>query len=241
VRLDPDTFTLLATCVEVQRASDGAFDVCLAPRMAALGFHERSADGLDPYAPGAPGAIGLELDPREHSVRFRAPGMALDLGAAGKGFALDQAGRVLCAAGVRDALLHGGTSTVLGLGAPPGRAAWGVALAGAGAPTAQLRERALSVSAQHGRTRIDAAGVRHGHVLDPRTELSVAGEGAAAVVAESALLADCWSTALLVLAGRAATPVLPPGTVAAALGTAAGWRLLGPPDDAFVIQRALPA
>jgi thiamine biosynthesis lipoprotein ApbE len=236
--------------------------------MAALGFHEREADGEDPRAPGVE---GLELDPGEQSVRFRAQGMALDLGAAGKGFALDQAARVLRAAGVRDALLHGGTSTVLGLGAPPGRAHWGIALVGAGAPEVALRDRALSVSAQHGRTRLDAAGVRHGHVLDPRTsgtepeqlvnssartfparsrptgaeDLTICSgtvpPGAAAVVADSALLADCWSTALLVLAGRAVEPVLPAGTVAAALGTAAGWRLLGPPGDAFVIQRALPA
>jgi len=235
VRLDPETFDLLATCLEVQRASRGAFDVGLAPRMAAAGFHARCADGEDPRAPGGD---GLELDAHDCSVRFRARGMALDLGAAGKGFALDQAARVLREAGVRNALLHGGTSSVLALGAPPGRAAWGVALAGANAPLVELSGRALSVSAQHGRTLVDASGRLHGHVLDPRTGASAACDGAAAVVAQSALAAECWSTALLVLAGRGETPELPAG-VAAALGTDAGWRVLA--GDAFVLQRALPA
>ena len=235
VRLDRDTFDLLTTCLEVQRASNGAFDVGVAPQMAALGFHERCAEGEDPFAPGGD---AVELDEREQSVRFRVRGMALDFGAAGKGFALDQAALVLQEAGVRNALLHGGTSSVLGVGAPPGRAAWGVALAGAGAPVGKLRDRALSVSAQHGRTVIDTAGKAHGHVLDPRSGASAACDGAAAVVAVSALVAECWSTALLVLAGRGETPNLPAG-VAAALGTASGWRVIA--GDAFVLQRALPA
>jgi thiamine biosynthesis lipoprotein ApbE len=147
---------------------------------------------------------------------------------------------------------------VLGLGAPPGRAAWGVALAGAEEPVVELCDRALSVSAQRGRTSCDAAGRKHGHVLDPRTGRSVEWDGTAAVVAESALVAECWSTALLVLAGREAqsglcfssglrvlrasvVPLDLPAGLAAALGTAGGWRFLGPSDAAFVLQPALPA
>jgi hypothetical protein len=61
-------------------------------------------------------------------------------------------------------------------------------------------------------------------------------DGAAAVVADSALVADCWSTALLVLAARGAPP---PAGLAAALGTPAGWRVLAASEHAFVLQDAL--
>lgn len=112
---------------------------------------------------------------------------------------------MLRSSGVSSALLHGGTSTVVALGAPPGEPGWRVAVEtapGSGpAPVAVLRDAALSVSAPHGRTLADGSG----HVLDPRTGAPAEGPGVAAVIASSARWADAWSTALLVLGA------LPPG------------------------------
>ena len=52
--------------------------------------------------------------PKQH---LRKPGLELNLGAVGKGYALDRAGELLRHRwGVRSALLHGGSSSVLARG-----------------------------------------------------------------------------------------------------------------------------
>ena len=52
----------------------------------------------------------------------------LDLGAIGKGYAIERAAEVLREAGVTSALLHGGTSSVQALGHPPDAESWKIAI-----------------------------------------------------------------------------------------------------------------
>jgi thiamine biosynthesis lipoprotein len=59
------------------------------------------------------GSRHLQLDSATSSVRFLQPGLELNLGAIGKGYALDRAADALVAGGVRDFLIHGGNSSVL--------------------------------------------------------------------------------------------------------------------------------
>jgi thiamine biosynthesis lipoprotein len=115
--------------------------------------------------------------------------VALDLGAVAKAEALDRAAEVLREHGVEAALLHGGTSSVLAIGAPPGERGWRVGIADLAC--ALLRDAALGVS-----------GNRRPHVRDPRTGATLAdAPRTAAVVAPTAAAADALSTALLVASG----------------------------------------
>jgi len=199
VRADADTYALFELCADVHRASDGAFDPTVEPLMQAHGF--RGAPGDVSAARARVGWDGVELDPEHCSIRMRRAGVALDLGAIGKGHGLDLAARALREAGIESALLHGGTSTVVAIGAPPGEEGWRVELAAsAGAPCALLRDVALSVSAPHGRT-IVREGITLGHVLDPESGEPAEGVALAAAITPieaGAALADAWSTALLV-------------------------------------------
>lgn len=160
------------------------------------------------------------FDPRAERVGLDAPDTTFDAGAFGKGVALDRAAEELVAGGVRRALLHGGTSTVLALDPPPGRDAWGVRVefeANNGrARDVELVRGALSVSAQRGHDRLPEGG----HVVDARTGIRAAGEAVVACTAPRATLADAWSTALLA-AGS-------PGRLVAAAARA-GVRPLAPP------------
>lgn len=218
VRVDVDTFELLALCDNLVRASDGAFDPTVAPLMRAHGLH---GDGVQTPAcdslAGARARVGWDgvvLDRERRTVRFERPGVSLDLGGVGKGHGLDLAARALREAGVERALLHGGTSSVVAIGAPTcstdstgstGSPGWRVALGpGPEAPVAVLRDGALSVSAPEGRVAPGPHGLVT-HVLDPRTGAPAAHVAIAAAVADSAALADAWSTALLV-AGDALAP-----------------------------------
>jgi thiamine biosynthesis lipoprotein len=181
VAVDPEFFELLAVAEAVRQASGGAFDVA----HASGGGLRLDADSLT-----------VELEPPTDGSEVR-----LDLGAIGKGFAIDQAVARLREAGVERALLHGGTSTVFALGAPPGTPGWRIAFRGLpGLESVRLCDAACSVSAQHGRRLADGTG----HVRDPRRSRAAERITPVAVRAPSATLADAWSTALLVDPRRAA-------------------------------------
>jgi thiamine biosynthesis lipoprotein len=208
VPVDADLLELLAESRRVSRDSEGAFDVTVAPLMARWGFR---GEGSEPAAADPGVAVAMDdvvLDEVAGTVRFRRHGVALDLGGIGKGHGLDAAAATLREHGVDRALLHGGTSSVVAIGAPPGGPGWPVAIAGADT-TVRLRDAALSVSAPGGRVTRDGDGRAVGHVMDPRRGAPARGVALAAVVAPTARLADAWSTALVVL-GR-----FPPGLPAA--------------------------
>jgi len=215
VRVSPGVFRLLQAAQQLSAATGGAFDITIAPLVRCWGF--MGGTGQFPEADQVAEArakVGMnlvELNAADFTVRFAREGVMLDLGAIGKGHAVEYAAGLLREAGVTSALLHGGTSTIHALGGPPEGEFWQVALeypqeAGGGTDrrhlaTVSLRDEALSVSAVWGRSfKVD--GKTFGHVLDPRSGQPVAGALLAAVVTESATEADALSTALLV-AGEA--------------------------------------
>jgi thiamine biosynthesis lipoprotein len=225
VRVTPGLFSLLTQAQRLHRESGGAFDVTIAPLVRCWGFMGgggRLPDAATLASARAKVGMGqVELDPEGLTVRFASPGVMLDLGAIGKGYAIGRAVDILREAGLTSALVHGGTSTVFGLGHPPDAEFWKVAVenprralqgarSGVLAPTegkrtpgetfatVPLRDQAMSVSAIWGRSFL-AEGKTYGHVLDPRTGMPVSGAVLAAVVLPSATETDALSTALLVL------------------------------------------
>ena len=173
----------------------------------------------------------VQLDATDRSVRFAKPGVMLDLGAIGKGYAIERAAEVLREAGVRSALLHGGTSSIYALGLPPNGDQWLVAIENPFVPgqpkrvqtspkleppaesfsapslaTVGLKDESLSVSAISERF-FEAEGKTFGHVLDPRTGVPASNALLAAVVLPSATETDALSTALLTL-GASGVPLI---------------------------------
>jgi thiamine biosynthesis lipoprotein len=225
VRVTPSLFALLQHAQKLCEESSGAFDITIAPLVRCWGF--MGGDGRFPRPDEVTEArrrtgMGLvQLNPVDHTVQFTREGVMLDLGAIGKGYAVERAGEVLREAGVTCALVHGGTSTVQALGAPPGEESWKVAIetpppGPRGPPTllatVPLKEEAMSVSAVWGSS-FSVEGKTYGHVIDPRTGQPAIGAVLAAVVLPSATETDALSTALLALgpAGHDAIAKLRPG------------------------------
>jgi thiamine biosynthesis lipoprotein len=131
VRVSAEVFRLLEACADVTGRTEGAFDVTIAPLMRVwrlAGDRGAMADaGAVEAACNVTGMRHVVLDDDELTVRFGHSGMAIDLGAAGKGYAIDVAIDRLKEAGITSALLHGGTSSVHAIGAPPGEEAWKIA------------------------------------------------------------------------------------------------------------------
>jgi thiamine biosynthesis lipoprotein len=204
VAVDEALFALLRLCRELHTSTGGAFDVTTTPLSRCWGFLRR--EGRLPSAEEIAGARalvgmdGVELDEAGRTVRFRRPGMELNLGSIGKGHALGQVAARLRSRGVRHALLSAGGSSVLALG---GRGAgWVVDLRSRQVSRerlarVRLRDAALATSGA-GEQFVEIGGTRYGHVLDPRTGSPAAGVLSASVIAADAAVADGLSTAFLV-------------------------------------------
>jgi thiamine biosynthesis lipoprotein len=129
--------------------------------------------------------------------------MKVDLGAIGKGYALDRVAGLLCRQGVEAALLGLGTSTFYALGAPPDASGWLIRVPSPFSDSAtvariRLRNEALSTSGS-GEQQFTLDGKTYSHLLDPRTGRPVQGRLQTTVVAPRALDSDVLSTALFVL------------------------------------------
>jgi thiamine biosynthesis lipoprotein len=211
VRVSPNLFALLEQARKLSCETAGAFDVTVAPLVRCWGFMR--GDGRLPEAQeiaeacAKTGMHRVILDPNSFSVRFDQSGVMLDLGAIGKGYAIERAAELLREAGVTSALLHGGTSTICAIGKPldPPAEGWKVALEtppdSAPTPglltTILLSDQALSVSAVWGKS-FRAGDKILGHVIDPRTGQPASESLMAAVVLPSATETDALSTALLI-------------------------------------------
>lgn len=231
VRVTDDVLAVLLAAARVHADSRGAFDITVGPLMRHWGFRgplDSEDTTSDNGRPGEPawGMPHVRVDAGSGMVWFDRPGLELDLGGIAKGLALDDAADVLRDAGVRSAILHGGTSTAVAVGPTGGHPAFNVALGPeADAPVVELRDSALSVSAPHGRV-VERDGHRLGHVIDPRSGRPTDSARLAGVIGPSAMVCDAWSTALLVLGDA-------PDSLSAELSTilndAGGrWRTTGP-------------
>ena len=212
VKVEPHLFALLQRCVELSDATEGAFDITVGPLMQAWNFvggdGARPAAGALADARARVGARHLDLDRASSTIRFARPGMRIDLGAAGKGYAIDRAVAILRGHGVDAALLHGGTSSVHAVGGPIAGDGWRVAWnpAPGDGRVFTLCDGALAVSAVHGKSFRDE-GAEYGHVIDPRSGTPTRAARSAVVTGPASLESDALSTALLVL-GPAWLPTL---------------------------------
>jgi FAD:protein FMN transferase len=177
----------------IWEATQGAFDVTIGPLFRIL--REMDAPGERPSRASlaaARASVGFQhliLDSDTLTVTKQVEGMSLDLGAIGKGYALDQALLNLQQLDITNALLNAGDSTVLAMGNMAEQDGWPVR-AGQGEPV-HLRNQALS-----------GTGFMHqgAHILNPRTgKLVTTDRMLRWAIAPNATLADALSTAFMVM------------------------------------------
>ena len=206
VAVEPELLAFLDVCLRWSRESDGAFDVTVGPLMKAWGFFrdEGRVPGKEELAAvlQVVGYRHVALDRAAGTVQFDRPGVELDLGGIGKGYAVDRVVDLLRRRGIASALVNLGGSSVYGLGAPPGREAWEIGIQDPTSPAktalaVTLRDRALSVSGGYARS-FEKDGVTYAHIMDPRTGTPVQGILSVAVLTEGATDGDALDNVLFV-------------------------------------------
>ncbi|HEV8058946.1 MAG TPA: FAD:protein FMN transferase [Gemmataceae bacterium] len=214
VAVDPELFDLLALASRLNQETEGAFDITAGALIKAWGFFRgpRRVPEQSERAQ-ALSRVGMKharLDAEAKTVRFLREGLEINLGAIGKGYALDRAVADLRARGnVSSALLHGGHSSVYAIGSEPGtERGWLVALGhplepGRSLGTLRLRNLAMGTSAATFQY-LEHRGRKLGHILDPRIGWPATGVLSATVVANSAAQADALATAFFILGPKKA-------------------------------------
>lgn len=209
VVVEEHLFDLFVRCEELYRETRGAFDIAVGNLVKQWGFYRRQGrvPSLDERkaALAASGLRHVRLDRESRSVAFTQPGVELNLGSVGKGYALDRIVRLLRReGGLRSALVHGGHSSVFAMGnEPTSGAGWTIGLTHPENPEQRLgcfrlADRGLGISAathQH----FVHEGRKLGHILDPRSAWPAEGTATAAVTAPTAAEADALATAFFIL------------------------------------------
>src|SRR6266850_1156583 len=132
VCVEPKLFELLVNAVDHSQSTGGAFDVTAGPLMKTWGFFR--GKGRVPAGSEIAqvlrrvGYRHLHLKRAERTIRFDVEGLEVDLGAIGKGYAVDRAVDILRRYGITRALVSSGTSSLYALGAPPGARAWSISI-----------------------------------------------------------------------------------------------------------------
>jgi thiamine biosynthesis lipoprotein len=207
VAISRRTFDVLLAARALSDASNGAFDVTVKPALDLWGFYRKASRRPAPMAVDSVRALvdwrRVELDAAARTVRFTAPGTAIDLGGIAKGYALDRALDALAARGLHDALLNLG-GQIAARGAPPeSPEGWIVGVRDPLAPdslvaTVLLADESIASSGGYERF-VVLDGVSYGHIIDPRRADPVTDVAGVSVIAKRAIEADALATALCVL------------------------------------------
>ena len=229
VPISADLFTVLQKSQELAGATGGAFDITQGPVIRLWREAQKTGRLPDPAAlkeaAGRCGHRKLHLDPARHTVRLDEAGMALDVGAIGKGYAASEAVEVLEGLGIRSALVAISGDLAFS-DAPPGQRGWriamysedrdppalslpkGPALSLSKGPALslskgvrrvlELANAAVSTSG-NSEQHVDIGGRRYSHIIDPSSRTGLVEDLTVTVVARHGLDADGLDTAVSVL------------------------------------------
>ena len=202
-KVPSDLYRVVEESVRFSRLSGGKFDISVAPLVdlwkAAIAGEGAPALAKQQAARACVGYEKIELTPPDQ-ITFHSSCMRLDLGAIGKGYAVDRAAEVLRSSGIRNALINAGGSTILAMGSPPDQSAWLVHLRDPSHqvdPQVMLKDDSVSTSEQTAPSLLgdDTAG----HIIDPDTGAPLRTEFAVSVIAQTGMLSDALSTTSLLL------------------------------------------
>ncbi|WP_255370210.1 FAD:protein FMN transferase [Roseateles sp. YR242] len=215
----PEGFArVLAAALQIAETSGGAYDPSAGELVSMWGFGPSGPSARWPRHDDAGFRPPSEADCAQahcgwHTLVWHASeqrliqpgGLTLDLSAIAKGDAVDRVSALLTSLGLPNHLVEIG-GELRGAGLKPEGQPWWVDLeppaeaCGLAPMRVALHGLAIATSGDYRKFYLDAQGQRRSHTVDPRDRRPVAhGLASVTVIHDSAMWADGWSTALMVL------------------------------------------
>jgi thiamine biosynthesis lipoprotein len=207
VRISQDLYVVLSASQQLAQESGGGFDVTQGPVIRL--WRQARRDGRLPdqtelrAASSRSGFRKLHLNRSGPTAMLDQPGMQLDVGGIGKGYAADAALEVLGRMGIASALVAASGDLAFSH-APPGQRGWKIAIDALDRPDApfsrvlELSDAAVSTSGDTEQS-LEVDGTRYSHIIDPATGNALTDGLTASVIARRGMTADGLATALCIL------------------------------------------
>ncbi len=203
VQVSGDLWDILTICYDFYQMSNGAFDITASPLIHLWKKENQPSDLEISEALKISGFDKVEFDFENKSICFHADKIEFDLGAIGKGIALDSIKPVIINQGIKNGIVSFGESSVLALGNHPNGEKWPLGIRN----SYHLKEY-LHVFQASDET-ITTSGtilnsdsgkiIRRNHIISPATGYPVKTSKNISVKSESAILGEFLSTTLLIL------------------------------------------
>lgn len=120
VRVEANLFRLIQQGIELFEMTDGAFDITAGLLTKAWGFYRKEGRVPDEVeikkVLQSVGSDKIQMDAEQETVFYQASELEINLGAIGKGYALDRIAEFMTEMGLDHFLVHGGQSSVLSRG-----------------------------------------------------------------------------------------------------------------------------
>ena len=207
VPVSPDLFTVFQRAQTISERSWGAFDVTIGPCVRLWRFTRKRKVLPSPVelasAKNAVDYRKLRLDSKAHTAMLLAPNMRLDLGGIAKGYAADEALKVLNGRGIDCCLVAASGDIAIG-NPPPDQKGWKIGIATIDAHANDvtrnlvLHNCGISTSGDTEQF-VEIDGVRYSHILDPQTCLGLTNRIQSTIVAPDATATDVLATTVCVL------------------------------------------
>ncbi|MBX3619031.1 MAG: FAD:protein FMN transferase [Rhizobacter sp.] len=203
VPLSGEMARLIGRAIEFSALSDGAFDITYAA-VGRLYDYRAGVKPSDDALAAARAAVGwrhLLLDREQRTLRFAREGVCIDLGGFAKGHAVDNSVAILRRHGITSAsVAAGGDSHVMG---DRGGRPWSIGIRdprreGGVVAVLPLEDVSISTSGDYERF-FEEDGVRHHHVLDPKTGRSPHALRSVTILAGDGLTTEALSKCLFVM------------------------------------------
>lgn len=205
VAVSKDTFDLLKLSIKLYHSTEGAFDVTIGPVWDLWPF--RHPERPLPTKKEIQKALKLvdasriQLNSEQQTAYLPLPGMKVNLGAIGKGYAANEAVKMFKELGIdRAAVSAGGDIYLLG---KKKSGPWVVAIENPAWP-GHFIERFVAGDAAVATSGISKnyilrEGKRYGHILDPRSGYPAEGGKSVTILTSDAAVADAYATAAFVM------------------------------------------
>ncbi|MDH5611415.1 MAG: FAD:protein FMN transferase [Gammaproteobacteria bacterium] len=208
VKISNEIFYLIEKSLEMSEASEGAFDITFASVGYLYDYHNKTRPTKKNIEDKLSGINyrHIQLDPQNKTIKFKQKNVRLDFGGIAKGYAVDNAIKLLQTCGIKNGLVGaGGDSRVMGdrNGKP-----WVI---GVRHPRDKdkvvvrlpLDNSAISTSGDYERFFIEGSQ-RYHHIINPKTGTSITNTWSATVIGDDAITTDALSTTLFILGAQKA-------------------------------------
>ncbi len=210
VSLSQDTYNVLQEALTLSSLTGGAFDPTVGPLVKLWGFDSKNFGvPTDKEIQDKLNLVDyrqLQIEKSRDTFMAMLPrdGQAVDLGGIAKGYAGDEAKRILLSHGIKQGIINLG-GNIVAVGTKEGGSAWRVGIQNPLAPRGtflgilQLKDKAVVTSGGYERYFYEN-GNRYHHIIDPQTGFpSESDLLSVTIIANQSLMSDALSTGVFVM------------------------------------------